>query len=96
MLLSSFRRRTAECLRLACAVAGVTLARLPLLAPKCLTPNRHNCGPVSWVSRAGLHASWRVTVIITFADDGLEIPLDVDVGIGMKIDEPTPTDHGGT
>jgi hypothetical protein len=35
-------------------------------------------------------------VIITFADDGLEIPLDVDAGIGMKIDEPTPTDHGGT
>jgi copper transport protein len=41
-------------------------------------------------------ARWRVTVIITFADDGLEIPLDVDVGTGMEMDEPTPTDHGGT
>jgi copper transport protein len=41
-------------------------------------------------------ARWRVTVIITFADDGLEIPLDVDVGTGMEMDEPTPTEHGGT
>ena len=37
-------------------------------------------------------ATWRVTVIVTFAADGLEIPLDVDVGTGME--EPTPTQHG--
>ena len=37
-------------------------------------------------------ATWRVTVIVTFAADGLEIPLDLDVGTGME--EPTPTQHG--
>jgi copper transport protein len=41
-------------------------------------------------------ARWRVTVIITFAADGLEIPLDVDVGTDMEMDEPTPTEHGST
>jgi copper transport protein len=40
-------------------------------------------------------ARWRVIVIITFAADGLEIPLDVDVGTG-RMDEPTPTEHGST
>jgi hypothetical protein len=34
--------------------------------------------------------------VLAVSDDGLEIPLDVDVGTWMKIDKPTPTDHGGT
>ena len=37
-------------------------------------------------------ARWRVTVIITFAADGLEIPLEVDVG--MEAGQATPTPHG--
>jgi copper transport protein len=41
-------------------------------------------------------ALWRVTVIVTFAADGLEIPLDVDVDSGMEMGEPTPTQHGGS
>lgn len=41
-------------------------------------------------------AQWRVTVIITFAADGVEIPLDVDVGTEMQeTAAPTPTEHGG-
>jgi hypothetical protein len=41
-------------------------------------------------------ARWRVTVIITFAADGVEIPLDVDVGTEMQeTATPTPTQHGG-
>jgi hypothetical protein len=33
-----------------------------------------------------------VTVIITFSPDGLEIPLDVDVGSASQ--ETTPISHG--
>lgn len=40
-------------------------------------------------------ARWRVTVIITFAADGVEIPLEVDVGTEMQeTATPTPTQHG--
>ncbi len=37
-------------------------------------------------------AVWRVTLIVTFAADGLEIPLEVDMSTGVH-ETPAPTEH---